>query len=309
MIDLCTLGTGGAIPLPDRALSSLYVRVNGRGLLIDCGEGTQTEIRRLGWGFKCIEAVLMTHFHADHCGGLPGFLLSMAKTERTEPLHLYGPPGLGRVVEALTVIAPIQSYPILLHELPLEEASFAAAGMQITAFPLHHSLPCLGYHFRLDRAPAFNPARASELGVPVSCWQKLQKGQAVTLADGRTVTPQEVTHAPRKGLSFLYATDTRPVPAIARLGQHTDLMILEGMYDLEDKRPQALKNRHMLYAEAARLASQAAARCLLLTHFSNCIEDPEAHLATAQAIFPETSAAHDGLTITLRFPERTPLED
>ncbi len=309
MIDLCTLGTGGAIPLPNRALSSLYVRVNGHGLLIDCGEGTQTEIRRLGWGFKCIEAVLLTHYHADHCGGLPGFLLSMAKTERTEPLHIYGPAGLCRIVEALTVIAPIQSYPILLHELPMEETCFEVIGLHITAFPLHHSMPCLGYHFRLDRAPAFNPARASALGVPVSCWQQLQRGQSITLPDGRVVSPQEVTHAPRKGLSFLYATDTRPVPAIARLGQDADLLILEGMYDTDDKRPQAVKNRHMLYSEAARLALQATARRLTLTHFSNCVEDPEAHLADAQAIFPETCAAHDGMTITLRFPERTPLED
>ncbi len=85
MIDLCTLGTGGALPLPDRGLASLYVRMNGHGLLVDCGENTQTAIRKIGWGFHGIDGMLITHYHADHCGGLPGFLLSMAKAGRTAP--------------------------------------------------------------------------------------------------------------------------------------------------------------------------------------------------------------------------------
>ena len=82
MLELCMLGTGGALPLPDRGLTACYLRVRGRGLLIDCGEGTQTAIRRLGWGFRCIDGMLITHYHGDHCGGLPGFLLSLGKAER-----------------------------------------------------------------------------------------------------------------------------------------------------------------------------------------------------------------------------------
>ena len=74
MLECCTLGTGGTLPLPDRALSSLYLRVNGQAFLLDCGEGTQVGIRRLGWGFKCLEGLAMTHFHGDHCTGLPGLL-------------------------------------------------------------------------------------------------------------------------------------------------------------------------------------------------------------------------------------------
>ena len=74
MIDLCILGTGGSIPMPDRALSSLYIRHAGRGILVDCGEGTQIQIMKLGWGFRCIDTVLLTHYHADHCSGLPGFI-------------------------------------------------------------------------------------------------------------------------------------------------------------------------------------------------------------------------------------------
>lgn len=300
MLDLCTLGTGGAVPLPDRALSSLYVRVNGQALLIDCGEGTQTQIRRLGWGFKCIDAVLLTHYHADHCGGLPGFLLSVAKTGRTEALSVYGPPGLRRIMDAFHVIAPQLPYPITLYEIPLTECEFDLLGLHITSFPLRHSVPCLGYRLDLSRQPAFDAAKARALGVPVTLWRFLQQGQTVTLPSG-AVHPQDVMGAPRRGLRVLYATDTRPVEAIARLGHEADLMILEGMYGDESKRPQAEKNRHMLFAEAAALARDAAAHQLLLTHFSNSIDDPEAYLPQAQRIFPETHAAQDGLCAMLNF--------
>ena len=120
MLELCTLGTGGTLPLPDRALSSLYVRQNGRAMLIDCGEGTQVGIRKLGWGFRCIEDVLLTHYHGDHCTGLAGLLLSLEKAGKTEALRIWGPKGLKRVVEGLCVIVPPLSYPVLLHELPPE---------------------------------------------------------------------------------------------------------------------------------------------------------------------------------------------
>ena len=109
MLECCTLGTGGALPLPDRALASLYVRVGGRGLLIDCGEGTQVGIRKVGWGFRHIDGLLLTHFHGDHCGGVPGLLLSMTKAGREEPLHIYGPAGLRRIIDGLRVISrPMQ---------------------------------------------------------------------------------------------------------------------------------------------------------------------------------------------------------
>ena len=125
MIDLCTLGTGGSIPLHTRALASLYVRVQGRAFLLDCGEGTQMEIGRLGWGFLRIEALVLTHYHADHCSGVPGFLLALAKAGKTEPFAIYGPPGLRRVIEGLRVIAPQLPYALELHELPFGEAASA----------------------------------------------------------------------------------------------------------------------------------------------------------------------------------------
>ena len=300
MLQLCTLGTGGALPLPDRGLASLYVRLNGRGLLIDCGEATQTAIRRIGWGFRAIDGILLTHFHADHCGGLPGLLLSMGKAKRDEPFHIYGGPGLHQVVNGLRVIAPQLPFPVVLHEFDGDTEHFSMLGLDITAFRVDHSVPCWGYRVELNREPAFDPQKARELGIPVTLWGNLQRGETVEY-NGRTYQQHDVQGAPKSGLSFVYCTDTRPVPRIAEMGRGTDLMILEGMYGDDVKRPQALKNRHMIFHEAASLAKQAGTKRLLLTHFSNCIDDPQEYLPLAQEIFPETQAAEDLMEIMLRF--------
>ena len=298
MLECCTLGTGGALPLPDRALSSLYVRVNGRSLLIDCGEGTQTGIRKLGWGFRCIDGMLITHYHGDHCSGIPGLLLSLDKAERKEPFHIWGPAGLKRIIDGLRVIAPVLGFPVELHEITGDGAEFSMIGLNITAFPVQHGIPCYGYRLHLPRQGAFQAEKAQALGVPMAHWKDLQHG--LTVGD---VRPEDVLGAPRKGVTLLYATDTRPVPEIAAFGQGADLMILEGMYGDENKRPQALKNKHMLFAEAAELARQAQPQQLALTHFSNCIDDPAEYLPLAQAIFPSTLAASDGQIFTLNYPK------
>ena len=299
MIDLCTLGTGGTLPMPERALSSLYVRVNGRILLIDCGEGTQVQVRKCGWGFIHVDAILITHYHADHCSGLTGFLLSIAKTHRTEPVHIYGPVGLRTVYQGLMVIAPTLTFPVVLHELRGGE-EFEAIGLSIRCFPVNHGMPCLGYRFDLHRPAAFDPVKARALDVPVAMWKLLQRGESVTVED-RLIHPGEVTGAPRKGLSFLYSTDTRPVPALIEQGAGTDLMILEGMYGDDEKIPQAHKNHHMIFHEAADLARQAGTRKLILTHYSTCIEDPLPYLPLAQEVFAQTECAFDGMTAKLCF--------
>lgn len=307
MLDLCTLGTGGTMPMPDRALSSLYVRVNGRALLIDCGEGTQVGVQRLGWGMQCIDGLLITHFHADHVSGLPGMLLALTKAQRTEPLHLYGPVGLSYIVGGLRVIAPQLTFPVVLHELKGTEAAFSLIGLEITPFPLDHGMPCLGYRLHLPRPAAFDPQKARSLAIPLPLWKCLQKGETVE-ADGVTFRPEQVMGPPRRGITVLYATDTRPVPEIADLGFRCDMMFLEGMYGAEEKHPLALRNHHMLYREAAALARDAEAGQLVLTHFSTSIDDPLEFLPNAQAVFPHTSCAVDGMTWCLHYPEPAPIK-
>ena len=117
MLDVCLLGTAGMMPLPYRWLTSLMLRYNGSSLLIDCGEGTQIAIKEAGLSFKPIDVLCVTHFHADHISGLPGFLLTMGNAERTEPLTIIGPKGLTRVVNALRTIAPELPFEIQCIEL------------------------------------------------------------------------------------------------------------------------------------------------------------------------------------------------
>lgn len=286
--------------MPDRALSSLYVRVNGHGMLIDCGEGTQVGIRRCGWGFKNIDCMLLTHFHGDHVTGIPGFLMSMDKANRTEPFHIYGPKGLKYVVEGLCVVAPHLGFQVVLHETEAY-SQFSALGMDVTAIPLNHGVPCLGYHFSLKRSPQFDPVKAQALDIPVKYWSRLQHGERIVTCDGQEFLPEMVLGQSRRGLSFVYATDTRPVAALEDFGAYSDLMVLEGMYGDDDKAEQAAKNRHMIFHEAAQIARDAGSKRLILTHFSTSITDPEEFLPNAADIFPETACACDGMTISLEY--------
>ena len=303
MLEFCTLGTGGTLPIPERALSSLYVRVNGRSLLIDCGEGTQVGIRRLGWGFRCLDGMLLTHYHGDHCTGIAGLLLSLEKAGKDEPFHIWGPRGLKRVVEGLCVIVPQLSFPVMLHELPAEGGDVELIGLKIRAFPVDHGgIPCFGYRMVLDRGAVFDPGKAKKLNVPMKDWKRLQQGEAVHVGLKR-ILPGDVTGEARKGITLVFSTDTRPCETLEKNCADADLLILEGMYGTEDKMPQAQKNHHMLFREAAEIAQKTMPGGLLLTHFSTSLENPEEYLPETRTIFERTWAAKDGETVVMRYPE------
>lgn len=298
MIDVCLLGTGGMMPLPGRFLTSLYVRTNGEALLIDCGEGTQTAIRNAGMRFKCIKALLITHYHADHISGLPGLLLTLGNEARTEPLRIYGPPGLRRVVNSLRVIVPEIPYDIELYELDEAEAEFECAGLKVTSYPADHGMPCLSYMLKLDRAGKFEPARAKALGIPVELWSRLQRGE---FAGG--YSPSDVLGPARNGLKILYSTDTRPLEANIRLGADADLMVLEGMFGEPEKDERAVVTHHSTMQDACKTAKAAGAKRLWLTHYSPATPHPEEFAEITNELYPGTVISTDGQMITLRFEE------
>ena len=146
MIDICLLGTGGMMPMPSRFLTAMLARLNGRMLLVDCGEGTQVTMKMLGWGFKAIDVICITHFHADHISGLPGLLLTIGNAGREEPLTMIGPVGLRHIVEGLTRIAPELPFPIKFIELDKETPNPVQAGeFSIAYCPADHMVKCYAY--------------------------------------------------------------------------------------------------------------------------------------------------------------------
>ncbi len=296
MLDVCLPGTGGTVPRLDRFLSCCYMRYNGNGLLIDCGEGTQLSVKKAGFSLPKIGILLLTHYHADHCSGLPGLLLSMGNEGRTEPLLICGPKGLDDVVKGLTVIA--QELPFRIKTRVLADFDTVEQnGFCITAFELRHSSLCLGYDVRIKRGGKFDREKAEQNGVPMKLWSRLQRGETV---DG--YTPDMVLGQTRRGIHVTFASDTRPTDMIATMAADADLLIAEGMFEAE-KQDRAKEACHMTMAEAARLAKEAECAELWLTHYSPALPEPELYFHEATEIFENTVLSTDGETKTIRFAD------
>ena len=292
------------MPLPYRWLTSLMMRVGGSNILIDCGEGTQIAIKEKGWSPNPIDVICFTHFHADHISGLPGLLLSIGNSERTDPITMIGPKGLAGVVNALRTIAPELPFEIRFLEIGQPRQIFTFNGYEIEAFKVSHNVTCYGYTLRVPRTGRFDADKAKELNIPLPYWSRLQKGETITDENG-TYTPGMVIGPARRGLQVTYCTDTRPVPVISEMASGADLFICEGMYGEPGMEEKAREHRHMTFYEAARLASKAnpQPKELWLTHYSPSLSYPKDYEKEVRKIFKNTHAARDGRSVSLMFED------
>ena len=302
MIDVCLLGTGGMMPLPHRALTSLMLRYNGMNILVDCGEGTQVSIKQQGWSVTPIDVICFTHFHADHISGLPGLLLTLGNAERTEPVTMIGPKRLEKIVDALRMIAPELPFPIRFIELEKEEESFVFNGLKINAFRVNHNITCYGYSFELERAGKFDVEKAKGENIPMQYWSRLQKGEIIRVGES-IYTPEMVLGPARRGIKLTYCTDSRPTKGIVKNAEESDLFICEGMYGEPDKLAKAREYKHMTFYEAAEMAKEAMVKEMWLTHYSPSLVRPQDYEEKVREIFPNTIVAKDRRTTTLLFEE------
>ena len=299
MVDLCFLGTLGGMPMVDRYMSATLINFNGRKILIDCGEGTQIAMRKVGWGFKSIDVICISHSHGDHTMGLPGLLATMGNSGREEEVTIIGPKGIKRVVDGLNVVNPYLPYPLKIVECSGECINLFG-DIELSTLELDHSADCLGYSFYFKRNPKFSIESAEANKVPRVLWSKLQKGNEVDY-EGIRYTPNMVLGEERSGIKLSFITDTRPIKEIPRFISKSDLFICEGTYGSDEDIDKAIKNKHMTFREAGTLAKDGKVKELILTHFSPAVGEPEAFINNAKDIMENSSIAHDGLVKTLNY--------
>ncbi len=299
MLRLTFLGTSAAQPTIQRNLSGLAVRHGRELLLFDCGEGTQRQMIRFGTGFD-VGAIFFTHFHADHYVGAIGFLRTLSMLGREKPLDLYGPRPAKRLLDVMlfTGTDPL-SFEVRIHEIAAG-AEVRRDGCAVTAFPVVHRTPAVGWALAEDPRPGrFHPESARALGVPEGpLWGELQRGRAVALPGGRAVRPDEVVEPPRPGRRLAITGDTRPCAGTVEAARDADLLVHEATFG-DSEQARAEETLHSTAREAGRIAREAGARRLVLTHLSTRYDqDPSPLVAQASAEFAgELAVAYDGLVV------------
>lgn len=293
------------MPLPYRHLTSVLLRRDGDLFLFDCGEGTQVSLKRLNLKWKKIDAIFISHTHADHVTGLPGMLMLSAQVDRTEPLYIYGPPKVREYVETSRQVLDMYiNYPIIIKEITAPCVVHEGKDFYIRAFPLSHTKTCVGYTLEeLDRPGEFNPEKAESLGIPRGpLWGKLQRGEEVTSADGKIIRPGDVMGEKRSGRKFSFVTDTQYLPSIAREVQGSDLLICEGMF-ADDCEDQAKEKKHMTARQAATIARDANASRMAMIHYSPRYTDRELDvlLKQAQEVYPKAELTKDRMIFDIPY--------
>ena len=304
-LEAFVLGCGGMMPLPYRHLTSVLLRRDGDLFLFDCGEGTQVSLKRLNLKWKKIDAIFISHTHADHVTGLPGMLMLSAQVDRTEPLYIYGPPKVREYVETSRQVLDMYiNYPIIIKEITAPCVVHEGKDFYIRAFPLSHTKTCVGYTLEeLDRPGEFNPEKAESLGIPRGpLWGKLQRGEEVTSADGKIVKPSDVMGEKRNGRKFSFVTDTQYLPSIAREVQGSDLLICEGMF-ADDCEDQAKEKKHMTARQAATIARDSASSRMAMIHYSPRYTDRELDvlLKQAQEVYPKAELTKDRMIFDIPY--------
>jgi len=292
-------GTAGSVPSARRGLPAVVIRRGAEKLLFDCGEGTQRQLLR-SIGLVDVDAVFITHFHADHWLGLPGMLKSLALRERQQPLTVYGPPGLRELMEAMMVVYG-RRLPYRLTLLELERwDEVELGGYRVASVPVSHGdRPAYGYVLlEEDRPGEFDPQAAELLGVrPGRDFGRLQRGETVG-----GVRPDQVMGEPRTGRKIVLSGDTSPCEALAVAAHRADVLVHEATFR-EEEVERARQTSHSTARQAALLARDAEVGLLALTHVSSRYVGGELR-EEARAVFAETEAPRDFDTIEVPFPER-----
>ncbi len=302
-LDVVFLGTAGSMPTAQRAPAALLVRRGGDRLLFDCAEGTQRQLLRSSVGLVELGEIFVTHFHADHILGLPGLFKTFSLRGRERPLEVHGPRGLVDLLGSLKRVVGKLSYEVRVVEVEPGDV-LERDGYRLAAFAVSHGVPAVGWSLiEATRPGRFDVEAADGLGVPSGPARgALQRGESVTLPDGRTIGADQVLGPPRPGRKIVITGDTAPSETIVEAAWGADVLVTEATFS-EEEHERAEETMHQTAAQAAGIAQRANVGLLALTHLSNRYFGPEI-AGEAREIFADTVVPKDFDIVEVPFVER-----
>lgn len=289
---LTILGYNSAIPTVKSAPTAQFLEMEERCFLIDCGEGTQVQLRKAKAKFSKINHIFISHLHGDHVFGLPGLISSFRLLGRETPLHVYGPKGIKEMMETIFRITEThQGFEVVFHEISSKKSEkvFEDNRVEVFTIPLDHRIYCNGYLFK--EKPKERHLNMQEISkypeIEICDYHNLKRGKDIQLSDGYILKNENLTKPAEPSVSYAFCSDTRYLESIIPIIKNVDVLYHEATF-LHDLKKMADYTGHTTALEAAKIARKANVKKLILGHFSNRYNDLSVFLNEACEIFPET---------------------
>jgi ribonuclease Z len=294
MIEITFLGTGCMQPTKTRNHSGVLLKYKAEGILMDCGEGIQRQMKIAGIKLNTITKILISHWHGDHVFGIPGLMSSMGADKPDKRLKIYGPPGTKKYMENMFKSFAVKD--IIEHEVYEIKSGvfFENEDYQLEAQNLNHSVRCIGFSFKEKSRRRIKVAVANKLGLEGPILGELQQGKNVT-HNGKKVKYKDLTYEV-EGKKVSYVADTVPCEGAEVLAKDCDLLISEGTH-LDEIKEKTEKYMHLTVKQAALIASENNAKKLVITHISRRYKEPSEVLEEAKTYFDNVKVAEDFMTV------------
>lgn len=290
------LGCGSALPTTRHNSSSQVVRVGNKQYMIDCGEGTQLQLRKSHIHFSFIDHVFVSHLHGDHCFGLIGMISSFGLLGRTTPLHIHADPMLKELMQPqLDFFCKDLKYKVVFHDIDATKHALIFENNAITVhtLPQKHRIPCCGFLFKeKPKKRHLRKEMIERYNIPEYKRRGIKEGEDYTTPEGETIPNSILTSPADASRSYAYCSDTLPCPANCPLIENVDLLYHEATF-AQSEAQRAKATFHTTAKDAAGIAKQANAKKLVIGHFSSRYDDESLLLAEAQEIFPNTELAKE----------------